>query len=221
MPKLFRQKGEKMKKIGIFIVVILISAACNTTNIQPSSQASAATTVASEIPVPTKTKSSVASPSATFAEVIPTPLATKASYQIGIVLDPSLQSEDISIASAWVGYAASRAEWIQTNISAEEIVQKGYHRTFEEEVAARSSLAKIWKELLGNSQPDLKNSYLDDLLKVYEARFIKEYTWIFLASNEWLQPEGLRLDEFLAWSNKNLPNHKPEIRADIEITVDK
>jgi len=213
-------KGEKMKKVGIIIVVILISVACNTSNIQPSSQASTPTTAVSEIPIPTITKPPFASPTATLPKVTLTSPSIKVSYQVGIVLDPSLQSGDISIASAWLGYAAARAEWIQTNVSADEIVQKGYHRAFEEEVTSRSSLAKIWKEF-GNSQANLKNPYLDDLLKVYESDFIREYTWIYLTSDEWLQPEGLRLDEFSTWTSNNLPNHKPETLAGVEITIDK
>jgi hypothetical protein len=169
---------------------------------------------------PTRILTSIPKATATFARSEPTPPAKKTGPQVGIVLDPSLLSGDTSVTAAWLGYASARAEWIQSNITAEELAQKGYHRTFEEEVAARSSLAKIWKELK-SSQTELKNTYLDELLKVYEAGFIKEYTWIFLATNEWSRPEGLRLDEFSIWSNKNIPNHNPETRADVEVTVKK
>ncbi len=85
---------------------------------------------------------------------------------------------------------------------------------------ARSTLANIWEEFK-NSQPDLKDKYLDDLLAVYRAGFIREYIWVFLANDAWLQPEGLQLDEFSAWVKANLPDHEPETRAGVEIAVSK
>ncbi len=208
-----------MKKLGIVIIATFITVACNTTNAQPSAQTSTTTAVPVVLATPTIKNVPTASPTASLPEPSPTSSSMKTGYQVRIVLDPSLQSEEIPVMSAWVGYAATRAEWIQNNVSADDIAQKGYQRTFEEEVSARSTLAKIWKEL-GDADAGLKNPYLDALLKVYEAGYIREYTWMFFASDEWSQPDGLLLEEFSTWSTENLVNHNPETHADIEITVD-
>ncbi|MBI5354543.1 MAG: hypothetical protein HZB50_18030 [Chloroflexi bacterium] len=207
-----------MRKLGIVILTVFIVAACSTTNTQPSNQTSTPTVEPLVLTTPRTTSAPTKTPTASLPEPSPTSDSIKTGYQAGIVLDPALKNEETPIISAWMGYAISRTEWIQANVSTDEIVQRGYERTFEEEVSARSTLAILWKELRG---PDtsLKNPYLDDLLKVYEAGYIKEYTWIFLASSDWLQPDGLLLEEFSAWSKKNLINHSPETHADVEITV--
>lgn len=212
-------KGNKMRKSGIITIIIFIIAACSTTNAQPSGQPDTSTAIPVVLTSPITTNVPTESLATALPEPSPTSSSIKAGYQAGIVLDPSLQNEEIPVMSAWIGYAASRAEWIQTNVSVDEIVQKGYQRTFEEEVAARSTLSELWKEF-GDSDVNLKNLYLDDLLKVYEAGYIKEYTWTYLASSEWSQPDGLLLEEFSAWSKNNLVNHNPETHADVEITVD-
>lgn len=114
------------------------------------------------------------------------------------MIDPSLQSEDISIKSAWIGYGSALAEWIQTNIPEKDIIVGIYRPPFEGEVKARGTLASIWAEFK-NTQPDLKNKSLDDLLTVYKAGFIREYTWVFLANDTWSQPEAMKLEDFLSW----------------------
>ena len=203
-----------MKKLAYLISVALISTSCSMGNLPPIA--------ASSTP---KSSPTATLPSPTSTTTLPTPTPTptitdQKNFQVDIVLDPSLQSENISVASAWVGYGSALAEWIQDNITDKDFISGTYRPAFEGEVKARSTLASIWEEFK-NSQPDLKNKYLDDLLAVYKAGFIREYTWVFLGNDTWLQPDGLQLEDFSAWSKANIPNHVPETRAGVEITVSK
>ncbi len=203
-----------MKKLAYLLSVALISTSCSVGNLPPIAALS------TSITPPTATApspiSTITLPPPTFSLAI----TNQANFQVDIVIDPSLQSENLSVASAWVGYGSALAEWVQNNIPEKDLVSGIYRPAFEGEVKARSTLANIWEEFK-NSQPDLNNKYLDDLLAVYKAGFIREYTWVFLSNDTWLQPDGLQLEEFSAWSKTNIPNHVPETRAGVEISVSK
>ncbi len=203
-----------MKKLVYLISVALISTSCNVGNLPPIA--------ASSTPISSPT-TTMASPISTITLLPPTlspTIANKRNFHVDIVLDPSLQSMNISVASAWIGYGSALAEWVQINAPEKDLISGIYKPAFEGEVKARSTLANIWEEFK-NSQPDLINKYLDDLLAVYKAGFIREYTWVFLGNDPWLQPEGLQLGEFSVWSKTNIPNHVPETLAGVEIIVSK
>jgi hypothetical protein len=204
-----------VKKTVILLVILFFLAGCSFSPTPDPTPMPTFTSTITETPTPPPTNTATPIPEATATITH----SSNAGYKVNIWLDPSFFSGEPSVAAAWLGYASARTEWIQTNVLAEEMAQNGYHRAFEEEVAARSSLAKIWKELK-SSKGGAKDTHLDDLLKVYEAGYIREYTWTFLATDEWSQPEGLRLDEFKTWAQVNIPDHEPKTLADVEITVD-
>ena len=62
------------------------------------------------------------------------------------------------------------------------------------------------------------DSYLDQLLRVSESGFLREYVWFYFQNLHWPgRPMGLRLYEFNEWRLKNLPNHREVTLANIEI----
>lgn len=157
-----------------------------------------------------------ATPSAT-----PTPGAP--SYTVQIQLDPSLlNGQDPAIVNAWTAYANARADWIRQNTSGDEMLMTGYHRSFDEEVAGRTALVLAW---LSEKQvePGLRNPYLDELVKVYQAHFIKEYTWTYFADKDWERPKGLDLGAYMGWAQQHLANpiHIPQTLATVEVTIGK
>ena len=79
-------------------------------------------------------------------------------------------------------------------------------------------MAQIWKELKEKDQ-GRKDRYLDELIPVHEANFMREYVWTYLKQQSWSrQPKDLRLKAFSAWQRLHLPGHKPETHGNIRIT---
>lgn len=166
-----------------------------------------------------------AKPYPTIAPVTPGAAPTPAppSYTVKILLDPSLaQGQDPALVNAWTAYANARADWIRQNITADTMLMTGYHRSFDEEAAGRTALAQAWQSEK-KAEPGLRNPYLDQLLQVYEAHFIKEYTWIYFAASDWQRPQGLYLQAFMRWMQQNLtkPIHVPETLATVDVVIGK
>jgi hypothetical protein len=158
---------------------------------------------------------------ATPPEPTPTPTTEPTSYKVTIVLDPSLTGKDTSITAAWTAYAAARAEWIQKNVSVQLVIQGGYHRTLDEEVAGRSAMALVWKSEK-KAEPLLHDPYLDQLLQIYGSGFIREYTWSYFGDSAWEQPKDLYLKAYTLWVKSNLKQvHIPQTLADVQITLGK
>jgi hypothetical protein len=90
--------------------------------------------------------------------------------------------------------------------------------TFDEEVEGRKTMAQIWKELKEKDQ-SRTDKYLDELLPVHEADFMREYVWTYLKQQSWSkQPKDLRLKEFSVWQQLHLKGHQPKTHGNIRIT---
>lgn len=160
-------------------------------------------------------------PVATTAPVTPTATPRPPSFQVTVMLDPSLAGQDTSLTSAWTAYGEARAAWIEKNVSPVLMAQAGYHRSFDEEVAGRTALAQTWK-VEKQAEPRLQNIYLDQLLQIYQANFIREYTWTYYADSTWEQPKGLYLNIFSRWMKANMKRvHLPQTLAEVDVTVSK
>ena len=136
-----------------------------------------------------------------------------------VTLDPSLLdgSREEIITSAWLAYGLARIGWIKENVPVEDLKNDTYHLTFEEEFYGREKLAQIWEEFK-EKNPQLKDRYLDTLLKIFKANFLKEYVWIFFKDESWKKPsEELQLSEFVKWSEKNQPEIYQETLAGVII----
>ncbi|OQW37413.1 MAG: hypothetical protein A4E19_13485 [Nitrospira sp. SG-bin1] len=125
-----------------------------------------------------------------------------------IVVDPSTPKE---ILAPWLFYAGSRAHWMEKKFFEQNPGVTSYQYTFMEEVEARKRCAHLWREV--RVKDGLTNRYLDDLVTVLDANFLEEYTWTYFRSDDWRQPNDLRLAEFDRWRSMNLQGHKPETRA--------
>jgi hypothetical protein len=90
--------------------------------------------------------------------------------------------------------------------------------SFAEEVEGRKTMAQIWKELKEKNH-SCKDKYLDALIPVHEANFMREYVWTYLNRESWSsQPMDLRLKEFSQWQQLHLKEHQPETHGNIRIT---
>ena len=133
-----------------------------------------------------------------------------------IVVDASVSQEALP---AWLAYTGIRLRW-RTNTYLEQNPDAGRYRyTFAEEAAARDASARVWIERreFQKGKPD---GYLDRLIEVFKAGYIREYTWTYLRDPLWAEPAGLRLAAFDAWRRVNLKDHRAETRARVEFADD-
>lgn len=139
----------------------------------------------------------------------------KGKLNISVVIDAeSLKGRPPAVMAAWLGYASGRALWISSYIKANPSEATTYKRTLEEEVAGRESLADTWVELKAK-QADLRDEYLDQLVRVREARLMREYVWVNLRADTWKeQPADLQLERFREWEAANLLGHVVETHGD-------
>ena len=88
--------------------------------------------------------------------------------------------------------------------------------SFDEEFQAREATLKTYRDLQKHdAQLDL--AYFNDLSRVEDAGFLREYVWIYLHQPSWSQePEGLKLGEFGRWRESNLAGHKVETQGSIK-----
>jgi hypothetical protein len=87
--------------------------------------------------------------------------------------------------------------------------------SFEEEVEARTTVAKIYQQLQ-TSDKDLNLPYFNALLRVEQAGFMPEYVWHYLHQQAWKQiPASIRMEAFETWQRSNLAEHKPMTRGGI------
>ncbi len=133
---------------------------------------------------------------------------------IPIIIDESLTND---AAAAWLGYALVRTYWFEVEFSSRHPEASEYQYSFDEELEARSDCAKMWRKFK-KDQPKLKDKYLDELLAIEKAGFLREYVWCDYYTREWYpQPQDLKMEEFRKWAAKHLKNRKPETRAVAEI----
>jgi hypothetical protein len=144
--------------------------------------------------------------------------AKKPKQQVNVTIDQqALEGRPQAVASAWMGYGFGRANWLSEHVIGKKDVPQPYRRSFEEEVAGRETLAKIWSELK-QSDSEARDAYLDALARVLDSGFLREYVWVYLKAPEWQAPPGgLRLSEFATWREANLAAHEVETFADVTV----
>ena len=110
----------------------------------------------------------------------------------------------------------ARSAWISGKFAQTHPDADAYRYTFAEEVEAREACARVWEEMKPKAGTP-SNPYLDDLLMVQKAGFLREYTWIYFRDPAWPPPDDLRMTLFEDWRNTNLKRHTPETRARIHV----
>jgi hypothetical protein len=91
--------------------------------------------------------------------------------------------------------------------------------TFDEEFEARDATLKTY---LRFRQRDAKYDlpYFNDLSRVSDAGFLREYVWVYLRQKSWsAEPSGLRLSEFETWQAENLKDHVPQSQGAIKVAA--
>ena len=125
-------------------------------------------------------------------------------------LDPTLPDY---VNAAWLGYLMQRQIYIRELADQYRFAPGVVMPQFDEEVEGRKTMAQIWKELK-QADRSRSNKYLNELVPVHEADFMREYVWTYLKQPTWSkEPENLRLKEFSVWQRKHLKGHQAETRA--------
>lgn len=124
-----------------------------------------------------------------------------------IVLDPNLIGND-NTAPGWIAYGLALKAWTPT------YDESGEPDLYEREVYARSKAASIWQELLAAKKVKPAPE-LDDLSKIHQAGYMREYVWryIFLSTGD--TPENVDLAAFEQWMSTNLPEHVARINTGV------
>lgn len=92
-----------------------------------------------------------------------------------------------------------------------------YEPTAEALYAAFSSQAKIWRELRDNGTAPY--DYADELVLIVDEGFLWEYVWYNYKSEGWNPiPSDLKIESFLSWSRKRIPEHMPRVEAYLRIS---
>jgi len=154
---------------------------------------------------------------AILCAVLIAPAVAACNDQIGYVLliDPALPD---CTGAAWLGYLMERQIYIRDHAAQHKPTLGIAIPTFAEEVEGRKTMAQIWKELKEKDQ-NCTDKYLDELVPVLEADFMREYVWTYLRQESWSnQPDDLRLKEFSQWQKLHLKAHQPETHGNIRIT---
>jgi hypothetical protein len=146
--------------------------------------------------------------------VVPVSLAANDHVAYTLELDPTLPDY---VNAAWLGYLMERQIYIREHPDQYKFTPGIVIPMFDEEVNARRTLAQIWKELKEKDQ-SRKDKYLDEIIPVHEADFMREYVWTYLKQQNWSsQPRELRLKEFSQWQQLHLQDHIPETHGNIRI----
>ncbi len=113
--------------------------------------------------------------------------------------DPVLQ--------AWVAYSLDLTT-CQLHIGGENPARNS---SFECEYGARLSLAENWGERR-ISNPLVEDPYLDGLLEIQAAGFLKEYVTRHYKRRGWELPDDLNQDAFRRWYSAQMKGHIPQTR---------
>jgi len=153
----------------------------------------------------------------TLFALLAAPVAFASSDQVSyaLELDPALPDY---VSAAWLGYLMERQIYIRDHVDQYKLTPGIVIPTFDEEAEARRTMVQIWKELKEKDHTR-EDRYLDQLIPVHEADFMREYVWTYLKQRSWsIQPRDLRLKEFSAWQQRHLQGHQPETHGNIRIT---
>ena len=122
-------------------------------------------------------------------------------------LAPHAFQDDDPVLQSWVSYSLMKST-CQLNVGGEMPARVSDYGC---ELTARQHLLDTWEE----QQPQhdgAADAYLDALVDVREAGFLREYTVHYFGRNYWQLPAELRADDFRRWQRKHLRRHKPETR---------
>ena len=133
-------------------------------------------------------------------------LDTHSKLGVGIVWDDhkGIRKE---INAVWLCYLMSRAVYVNKHRDMYSNVKGRCIPCFNEEVDARTQMAEGYQRFSAEDGT-LHDDYLDDLVKVEKAGFMKEYVWTYLRQSSWSDAEKpTKMTDFATWKEVNLSNH--------------
>jgi len=135
---------------------------------------------------------------------------------INVRMDPSLASPDAPI---WLGYLLSRAKYVREHESEYDWKPGVIIPSFGEELAALTDALKVYRELQQKNE-HLQVAYFDDLARVADQSYLREYVWTYLHESAWdTPPDNLRFIDFMHWRATNLAQHRALPKGDIVFTA--
>jgi tetratricopeptide (TPR) repeat protein len=132
----------------------------------------------------------------------------------GIVLSPPVVAKGNKAAPAWLAYGIAKLALLEkAGAPARKSVTD-----FDSEVEARTVMLAVWAET--RAKHGGKDAYLDLLLTIQQAGFLKEYVVAALARPGWSisgkELALLRVADYLAWAGEHVPDHNVPTLVEVE-----
>ena len=115
--------------------------------------------------------------------------------------------DDDPVLQSWVSYSLTRST-CQLELGGKNPARAS---AFDCEHSARSDLLSTWREKK-LEQPAITDDYLDALLAVGDAGYLREYVDDQFGRRHWTKPDDLDVDAYDRWLTRHFPHHKPETR---------
>jgi tetratricopeptide (TPR) repeat protein len=131
-----------------------------------------------------------------------------------VVLSPAVVANGNKAAPAWLAYGIAKLALLE---KAGAPPRKSV-TDFDSEVAARTVMLEVWTDL--KAKDGGKDAYLDLLLAIHQAGFLREYVVAALARPGWTisgkELASLRVADYLAWAEDHVPNHNVPTMVQVE-----
>jgi len=135
---------------------------------------------------------------------------------INVRMDPALSSADAPI---WLGYLLSRAKYVREHESEYDWKPGVIIPLFGEELVALTDALEVYRELQEKNE-HLQVAYFDELARVADQSYLREYVWTYLHESAWeIPPENLRYIDFMHWRATGLAQHMALPKGDIVFTA--
>ena len=122
-------------------------------------------------------------------------------------LAPYALHDDDPVLQSWVSYSLMKST-CQLGVGGDVPARVSDYGC---ELTARQHLVDTWQSQRPQHN-DATDAYLDALLDVRDAGFLREYTVHYFGRKSWQLPAELRIDDFQRWRGKHLRRHKAETR---------
>jgi len=120
-----------------------------------------------------------------------------------LVIDGSVSQDAMP---AWIGYGGSLISSIKDGHK---------HDCFDTELKAHEFMADFWLKVKEEKHTD---TYIEELVKVRNASYLREYVWTFFRTPAWgAPPDGLKIVEFWNWRADRLRGHRPQTLVAIKL----
>jgi proteasome lid subunit RPN8/RPN11 len=120
----------------------------------------------------------------------------------------------------WLAYGKAVAAWATTSKLIDSEFVGLVVPTFDGEFYARRSSVQVWKELKELKKREPSFPYIEKMLEVERAGFLREYVWVFHFHPSWdPMPSDLKIDEFERWRTENLYLH--EAKTGSRVIIDR